>query len=187
MFAKFWQPVCSLDLAVWHRWMHTDRIGLVLQHDHPLPKHLLTTSSNGRYHAVQCRKAASKLTDILKNWAEFCLLETHSYIRFMRDDKEQPTSFYVIRVTSKPPCFVVWLAFLGGTPGSLRHAIYHELRQKLAGLTISQRVCWRDLPSHRIRTVDSSSSEGEDESSSEAEVGRNFPLLALPDFINTRD
>ena len=21
LFAKFWQPVCSLDLAVWHRWM----------------------------------------------------------------------------------------------------------------------------------------------------------------------
>ena len=52
----------SLDINIWHRWMHTHRLGLLLQHDHPLPKYLLTTSSNGRYHPVQCRKAASKVT-----------------------------------------------------------------------------------------------------------------------------
>ena len=90
----------------------------------PPLQHLMTTSSNGRYYAVQCRKAAKGVTDLLKSWTEFCLLESSSYIRFLRDEKDHPYSFYVIRVTSKPPCFVVWLAFLGGTPGSLRHSIY---------------------------------------------------------------
>ena len=171
IFTKFWQPVCSLDLAVWHRWMHTDRIGLILQHDHPLPKHLLTTSSNGRYHAVQCRKAAKGVTDLLKGWAEFCLLESSSYIRFLRDEKGHPNSFYVIRVTSKPPCFVVWLAFLGGTPGSLRHKIYQELVGKLRKLTVTQRVCWRDLPEHRILKVEGTSED--EDSSSETEMKPN--------------
>ena len=119
---------------------------------------------------MQCRKAAKGVTDLLKSWAEFCLLETSSYIRFLRDEKDQPISFYVIRVTSKPPCFVVWLAFLGGTPGSLRHAIYQELVAKLQALTITQRVCWRDLPSHRIKVQEEDSSGAEDGSSSEAEA-----------------
>ena len=167
-FTQFWRPVCSLDIAVWHRWLHTHRLGLLLQHDHPLPKHLLATTSAGRYHAVQCRKAAGKLYEVIKSWADFCLLENHSYVRFIRTEDEsgtsQPTSFYVIRVTSKPPCVVVWLAFLGGIPGSIRNQIFHELRQKVESLTITQRVCWRDLPPHRIKPVQwkEEESEGED-------------------------
>jgi len=177
LFATFWKPVSSLDINIWHRWMHTHRIGLMLQHDHPLPKHLLTTSSNGRYHPVQCRKAASKVSELLKNWAEFCLLENHSYIRFIRDENDQPTSFYVIRVTSKPPCVVVWLAFLGGIPGSVRHGIFHELKEKIQALTITQRVCWKDLPITRIKPLESSSSSEEDESSSDAGAK---PMVSSP-------
>ena len=30
------------------RWMHTHRIAVLLQHDQPLPKHLLQCSSTGR-------------------------------------------------------------------------------------------------------------------------------------------
>ena len=36
------------------------------------------------------------------------------------DHDHNPTSFYVIRVTSKPPCVVVWVAFLAGIPGIVR-------------------------------------------------------------------
>ena len=25
IFTKFWKPVCSLDINIWHRWMHTHR------------------------------------------------------------------------------------------------------------------------------------------------------------------
>ena len=60
------------------------RIGFLLQHDHPLPKYLLTTSSNGRYHPVQSRKAASKVYEVIKSWADFCLLENSSYVKFIR-------------------------------------------------------------------------------------------------------
>ena len=131
--------------------MHTHRIGLLLQHDHPLPKHLLMSGSTGRYQSVQCRKAASKIYDLLKNWAEFVLLESHSYIRFIRDAEGHPTSFYVIRVTSKPPCLVVWLAFLGGILGSERHKIVQELTGKIEDLTITQRVGWKDIPLTKIK------------------------------------
>ena len=76
------------------------RIGFLLQHDHPLPKYLLTPSSNGRYHPVQSRKAASKVSEVIKSWADFCLLENSSYVKFIRPEPEHPpTSFYVIRVT----------------------------------------------------------------------------------------
>ena len=42
--------------------------------------------------------------DLIKSWADFCLLENHSYVKFIRDPDTgtgPPTSFYVIRVTSK--------------------------------------------------------------------------------------
>ena len=77
-FTTFWKPVSSLDINIWHRWtikiisrlingnmlsrwMHTHRIGFLLQHDHPVPKSLLTTNTNGRYLPIQCRQAASKV------------------------------------------------------------------------------------------------------------------------------
>ena len=168
IFTNFWKPVSSLDITIWHRWMHTHRIGFLLQHDHPLPKHLLTTSSNGRYHPVQCRKAHIKVYEVIKSWADFCLLENHSYVKFIREENDDPpTSFYVIRVTSKPPCVVVWLAFLAGIPGYVRHQICRELQDKLMELTITQKVSWRDLPVRRIKQLESSS-ESEEESSADS-------------------
>ena len=164
IFTTFWKPVCSLDINIWHRWMHTHRIGFLLQHDHPLPKYLLTTNTNGRYYPVQCRKAQIKVYEVIKTWADFCLLENHSYVKFILGENDNhPTSFYVIRVTSKPPCVVVWLAFLAGIPGLLRYQICRELEGKLKELTITQKVCWKDLPMDRIKQFESSSSESEEE------------------------
>ena len=175
IFTNFWKPVSSLDINIWHRWMHTHRIGFLLQHDHPLPKHLLTTSSNGRYHPVQCRKAHIKVYDVIKRWADFCLLENHSYVKFIREDNDlPPSSFYVIRVTSKPPCVVVWLAFLAGIPGYERHQICRELQDKLMELTITQKVSWRDLPVRRIKQLDSPS-ESEEESSADSNSVKQIP------------
>jgi hypothetical protein len=141
------------------------RIGLLLEHDHPLPKHLLTSSSTGRYHPVLTRRAASKVSELLKNWSEFCLLENHSYISFIRDNSEsqQPVSFYVVRVTSKPPCLVVWLAFLAGITGSVRHGIMLQLYDKLKQLTVRQRVCWKDIPRSKIKPCGPRSDLDDDE------------------------
>ena len=60
----------------------------------------------------------------------------------------------MIRVTSKPPCVVVWLAFLAGIKGLERYQICRELEEKLKELTITQKVCWRDLPGERIKPIE---------------------------------
>ena len=122
-----------------------------MQHDQPLPKHLLMSSSTGRYHPVLCKKAASKVSELIKSLSVFCLLENHSYISFIKNEQGHPTSFYVIRVTSKPPCLVVWVAFLGGIIGSERHAIVSELTAQLRQLTMRQTVTWRDLPPGKMK------------------------------------
>ena len=60
----------------------------------------------------------------------------------------------MIRVTSKPPCVVVWLAFLAGIKGLQRYQICRGLEEKLKELTITQKVCWRDLPGERIKPIE---------------------------------
>ena len=60
----------------------------------------------------------------------------------------------MIRVTSKPPCVVVWLAFLAGIKGLERYQICRGLEEKLKELTITQKVCWRDLPGGRIKPLE---------------------------------
>ena len=37
-FLTFWKPVSSLELDIWHRWLHAHRIHILLNNDHPLPK-----------------------------------------------------------------------------------------------------------------------------------------------------
>ncbi len=72
-------------------------------------------------------------------------MENVSYIKFLyEDDSKEPSSFYVIRVTSKPPCVVLWLAFPGGTDGSLRYREMDRLKAKLSRLNIKQHIHWRD-------------------------------------------
>ena len=142
----------------------------MLQHDQPLPKHLLMSSSTGRYHPILCKKAASKVSELIKNYSVFCLLENHSYISFLKDEAGHPTSFYVIKVTSKPPCLVVWVAFLGGIPGSERHKIVSDLSEKLRDVTMKQRVTWRDLPPSKIKPDPLSSHDKETESPSRSQV-----------------
>ena len=128
------------------------RITVLLQHDQPLPKHLLMSSSTGRYHHVLSKKSASKVYELIKSSTAFCLLENHSYINFIKNENSNsPTSFYVVKVTSKPPCLVVWVAFLGAIPGSERHKIVTDLRDQLADITMKQRVSLRDLPSFKMK------------------------------------
>jgi len=174
-FVNFWRPIFSLDINIWHRWMHTHRICVLLQHDQPLPKHLLMSSSTGRYHSVLCKKAASKVAELIKSLSAFCLLDNHSYISFLRDEQGHPVSFYVIKVTSKPPCLVVWVAFLGGIPGSERHKIVSELTGRLAEVTMKQRVTWRDLPASKIRPVEVSPDDDTGDSPSRGQVSSAFP------------
>ena len=70
-----------------------------------------------------------------------------------RDDCP-PTSFIIVRLTSKPPCVVVWLAFPGGTCGRLRYKAVQALTRYVKKLTIKQLISWRggDSVSHGVFT-----------------------------------
>ncbi|KAK8725745.1 hypothetical protein OTU49_010453, partial [Cherax quadricarinatus] len=143
-FTTFWKPVCMLDTNIWQKWMHTHRIGIILEHDHPLPKNLHVTNTSGRYGIVHCRQAESALTALLAEWCDFILIENDSYIKFLYrecDKEKTPVSFFVVRITSKPPpCLVIRLAFLGGTPGHIRNQLVGHIREKIQGLTFPSRM-----------------------------------------------
>lgn len=82
-FAAYWKTICLLDINIWHKWMHTHRINLILTHDRPLPKFLHQPGNNGRFHHIQCLKAMTALSDLLRVNSSFVMLENHSYIKFI--------------------------------------------------------------------------------------------------------
>ena len=97
---------------------------------------------------VQCRKAAVRLSDSLKDWSTFVLLENSTYIKFIYPDNDKsqaPSTFYIIHMTSKPPCVIIWLAFPGGTSGSIRHSVVQDIKSMISKLTIKQLQSWRDI------------------------------------------
>ncbi|XP_054706833.1 LOW QUALITY PROTEIN: KICSTOR complex protein SZT2-like [Uloborus diversus] len=144
-FTSFWKPLCMLDINVWQKWMHVHRIGIILHHDMPLPKNLHLPNSSGRYVPIQCRQAIAILNSLLSEYSSFTLVENHSYIRLLFDEVDRPpVSFFVIRVTSKPPCVVIRLAFLGGLPGLLRCQIVRDLREKILNLKLTKRATSKD-------------------------------------------
>nr|XP_018915153.1 PREDICTED: protein SZT2-like [Bemisia tabaci] len=141
-FAHYWRTICLLDPGVWQKWLHTYRLGVVLQHDSPLPKYLHYPNSNGRFQVLQCRQAAATLYSFLKNWASFVLIENHSFVKFITVGEIDIAQnlFYILRVASKPPCAVIHIAFLSAVPGWLRHRIIEQLKEHIEGLTITQRM-----------------------------------------------
>ncbi|XP_046683213.1 KICSTOR complex protein SZT2-like isoform X2 [Homalodisca vitripennis] len=141
-FAHFWRPVCLLDPSVWHKWLHTHTLSLTLQHDLPLPRYLHMPSPNGRFQGLLCRHAAATLYNFLKDWTSFVLIENHTYLKFLSasETDKTPSWFYIVRVQLKAPCAVIHIAFLGGTPGKLRHQILEQLKEKISALTIPQRL-----------------------------------------------
>jgi KICSTOR complex protein SZT2 len=135
-------------VAVWQKWLHPHRLGLLLQHDAPLPRYLHQANPSGRFQQVQCRQAASALFAMLKSWSSFVLIENHTYVKLIfkyisnnrnwlnfvlicgifSDNEKVPNSFMLLRVTSKLPCLIMNLAFLGGASGALRFKVLISLR-----------------------------------------------------------
>lgn len=72
-----------LDINIWQRWMHVHRVGLLLEHDLPLPRYLQQPNSSGRYDPVQCRQALNRLATLLRDRASFVLADGHSYVTFL--------------------------------------------------------------------------------------------------------
>ncbi|XP_015979221.2 KICSTOR complex protein SZT2 isoform X1 [Rousettus aegyptiacus] len=140
-FAAYWKPVLSMDANSWQRWLHMHRLVLILEHDTPIPKHLHTPGSNGRYSTVQCRISHSSLTSLLRDWSSFVLVEGYSYVKLLSSSPDQPpSSFYMVRIISKTPCMVLRLGFPIGTPAQARHKIVSGLREEILRLRFPHRV-----------------------------------------------
>jgi len=73
----FWCYVCR------QKWMHTHRIGFILEHDVPLGKHLHIPNSSGRFHNATCRQASAALNFFLRDYSTFVLMENHSYVTLL--------------------------------------------------------------------------------------------------------
>lgn len=52
------------------------------RHD-PLPKYLHIPNGHGQFNLVQCRQALISLSDLLKNYSSFVMLENQSYIKII--------------------------------------------------------------------------------------------------------
>ncbi|CAB0036663.1 unnamed protein product [Trichogramma brassicae] len=139
-FGQMWQPVISLEPTQWSRWMHSQRVTLVLLHDRPLPKHLHQANQSGRFQCVQYRQAAASLYGMLKTWATFILVENHTYVHFIyREVEKPPISFCLINVSCKSLCVVLNVAFAAGTEGIVRHNIMADLLDRLSQLSLPSR------------------------------------------------
>ncbi|XP_047669771.1 KICSTOR complex protein SZT2 isoform X4 [Tachysurus fulvidraco] len=140
-FASYWKPILSMDANVWQRWLHMHRIAIILEHDVPVPKHVHSAGSNGRFSTIQCRIAHSALTSLLRDWSSFVLVEGYSYVKFIYSTAAYlPISFYLVRLISKAPCMVLRLGFPIGTPAHTRHKIVDELREQILKLRFPHRV-----------------------------------------------
>ncbi|XP_061093364.1 KICSTOR complex protein SZT2 isoform X4 [Conger conger] len=140
-FASYWKPILSMDANFWQRWLHMHRIAIILEHDIPVPKHLHTAGSNGRFSTIQCRISHTALTSLLRDWSSFVLVEGYSYVKLFCSASDQPpSSFYLVRLISKAPCMVLRLGFPIGTPAQTRNKIVDELRDQILRLRFPHRV-----------------------------------------------
>ncbi|KAJ8681967.1 hypothetical protein QAD02_017759 [Eretmocerus hayati] len=147
-FGQIWQPVVSLEPREWPRWLHSQRVTLVLIHDRPLSKHLHQANQSGRFQSVQYRQAAAVVYGMLKSWATFVLVENHTYVQFIhREPDKPPISFSLINISCKSLCVVLNVAFAGGTEGQLRHNVMNDLLERLSQLSLpSRRTEQREIP-----------------------------------------
>ncbi|KAK7922321.1 hypothetical protein WMY93_009223 [Mugilogobius chulae] len=121
-FAAYWKPILSMDANFWQRWLHMHRIAIILEHDMPVPKHLHTAGSNGRYSTIPVPDLTLSL-DLSASSPE-----------------QPPSSFYLVRLISKAPCMVLRLGFPIGTPAHIRNKIVDKLKEQILKLRFPHRV-----------------------------------------------
>lgn len=138
-FQEYWQEISCLDTRSWKNLMHIHTLRLVLEHDQPKHKNIHYQNANGRYTHVQCRRALSSISNFIKNYSSFALLEDSTYIKFIynKDDdlREIETSatkgFIVIRIHKLLPIVVIYLMFTSGILDSNRIQIVSYLEDQL--------------------------------------------------------
>lgn len=139
-FQDYWQSLSCLDTRSWKNLMHIHTIRFILEHDQPKQKHIHSPNANGRYTHVQCRRASSILSNFIKNYASFALLEDTTYIKFLHDGDGDPKTrkqlaakgFVVIRINNKLlPVVVISMMFTCGIEDSDRMSMVSYMKQEL--------------------------------------------------------
>ena len=135
VLCKYWNIVCSIDINIWPKWFHTDKIVLVLNQDSALPPHLLYPSSSGRYSILHCRVAALKLFNCLRSWSSLVLIENHSFLKFLPNDTH-PEYFCTVRVAQMQSCLLVHIGFIEGTSQQVQRQTVSVLNTAIQNLRI---------------------------------------------------
>ena len=129
--------MCSIDLTLWSKWFHSDKIILILGPDSVLPQSILdsSASSSGRFATLLCQVASAKLYSALKVNSTFTLLEGTSYVRLL-PTRDNPLYFGLVRVVQKYPCVILHVGYIEGTPYSLQEQWFDSLYNSLKALHV---------------------------------------------------
>lgn len=144
-FQEYWQRLSNLDTRTWKNLMHIHTLRLVLEHDQPKFKNIHCQNANGRFTHVQCRRAMSAISNFIKEYSSFALLEDSTYIKFvshqtghlpdiddLRELENSATKgFIVIRINKLLPIIVIYLMFTSGIPDSHRTQIVSYIEDRL--------------------------------------------------------
>ncbi|VDN96884.1 unnamed protein product [Rodentolepis nana] len=161
-FVHYWGQLLSLDIANCYRWMHSETIYVVLEHDSPLPTNLFIPLQTRRVtETLTCRQSLARIHSMLNEWSTFVLLENHTYIRleYPKADRistpSKPTDtdlglhhstsqyipqyFTLVRLEMKLPEVRVRVAFTAGVQYEYRRATIDQLSRQFKFLSFLPR------------------------------------------------
>ncbi|KAM7536565.1 hypothetical protein Aperf_G00000088176 [Anoplocephala perfoliata] len=161
-FVHYWGRLISLDIANCYRWMHSETIYVVLEHDSPIPSNLFIPTQTRRVtDSLTCRQSLARIHSMLSEWCTFVLLENHTYIRLEYPNRESledpigsdaveitfnhsaslcvPCYFTLVRLEMKLPEIRVRVAFTAGVQNDYRRATIDQLSQQFKRLSFLPR------------------------------------------------
>lgn len=161
-FVQYWGQFLSLDIANCYRWMHSETIYLVLEHDSPLPTNsFISLQTTRTTESLTCRQSLARIHSMLTEWSTFVLLENHTYIRleypraerlnvsFKSNDTELalhhstsqyiPRYFTLVRLEMRLPEVRVRVAFTAGVQYEYRRATIDQLSRQFKFLSFLPR------------------------------------------------
>jgi hypothetical protein len=138
-FSAYWQEISQLELRNWKNIMHIHTLRLILEHDQPKFKNIHCQNANGRFTHIQCRRAMSAISNFIRSYASFALLEDSLYIRFIHNKEDDlcdietsaTKGFVVIRIKKLLPIVVIYLMFTSGILDSHRAQIVDHIESEL--------------------------------------------------------
>ncbi|VDK39724.1 unnamed protein product [Taenia asiatica] len=161
-FVYYWGRLLTLDIANCYRWMHSETLYVVLEHDSPLPTNLFIPVPTRRVtELLTCRQSLARIHSMLSDWCTFVLLENHTYIRLEYPSHESsedpdgpeaseatlshasspcvPCYFTLVRLEMKLPEIRVRVAFTAGVQSDYRRATLEQLSRRFRVLSFLPR------------------------------------------------